>query len=48
MDPSVFAAVGTTSSPSSLNTNVSASSPNINAVMIPSVAIAAVIPLSNT
>jgi hypothetical protein len=48
MDPLVFAAAGTTGSPSSPNTNVSASSLNINAVMLPSVATVAVIPLSNT
>ncbi|KAL3577525.1 hypothetical protein D5086_019029 [Populus alba] len=48
MDPSVFAAAGTTGSPSSPNTNVSAFYPNINAVMLPSAATATVIPLSNT
>jgi len=48
IDPSVFAAAGTTNSPSSPNTNVSASSPNINVVMLPSAATPAVIPLSNT
>jgi hypothetical protein len=48
MDPSVFVASGTTGNPSSPNTSVSASSPNINAVMLPSAATTTIILLLNT
>ena len=47
IDPLVFVVTGTTSGPS-LNTNVNASSPNINVDMLPSATTTAVIPLSNT
>jgi hypothetical protein len=48
MDPSVFVATGINVSSYSSNTNVSVSSPNINAVMFPFAATTAIIPLSNT
>ena len=48
MDPSVVAAAGINVSSSSPITNDKISSPNINVVMLPFAATAAIIPLSNT